>query len=161
VAAVAEPPAPPKERRRRGSPAITQTIVLADDNKDGAWTLAELLSAAGHTVHVGHNGQQALQQIEEHHPCVAVLDIGMPMLDGYEVARRVRAQPWGKDVMLIAVTGWGQDSDQQKAMQAGFFAHLTKPVDLPRLHQLIASVSEGKTKRTHHAISNGTEPKGK
>ncbi len=139
---------PAAERRKRGPRVASQCIVLADDNKDGAWTLAELLKAAGHTVHVAHNGQQALQQIEEHRPSVAVLDIGMPILDGYEVARHVREQAWGHEVMLIAATGWGQESDQRNAAQAGFFAHLTKPVDLVRLYQLIDSVSVINTKKS-------------
>jgi two-component system CheB/CheR fusion protein len=125
------------ERRSLVPRPAGQTIVLADDNQDGAWTLAALMGAAGHTVHVAHNGEQALKLIEQYRPTVAVLDIGMPILDGYEVAIRLRELPWGQDVTLIAATGWGQDSDQQRAAQAGFFAHLTKPVDLAHLYRLI------------------------
>ena len=105
------------------------TVLLADDNHDAADTLAELLRMDGHTVHTAMDGAQAAAMALKLKPDVLVLDIGMPGLNGYEVARRIRAQPWGQLPYLIAATGWGQEHDRQQAHEAGFDLHLTKPFD--------------------------------
>jgi signal transduction histidine kinase len=115
-----------------------RTILVADDNADTLESLATLLSLEGHSVHTASDGRQTLERAERHHPEVALLDIGMPGLDGYEVARRIRAQPWGRRMTLVALTGWGQESDQSRSRAAGFDSHLVKPVDLKLLMQLLS-----------------------
>jgi CheY-like chemotaxis protein len=126
---VTEPrPAAPGRRR----------ILIADDNPDAADSLAMLLELEGHEVRVAHLGRTALSVAQEFRPDAALLDIGMPDLTGYEVARELRREPWGASVQLIALTGWGQDGDRRQALEAGFDHHLTKPVDLERLAELIA-----------------------
>lgn len=121
-------------------PGSTRTVLLADDNRDAVDVLAELLRLDGHLVHTANDGLQAVKLAAQLQPDVLVLDIGMPGMNGYEVARHVRAQPWGSRPLLIAATGWGQEDDRQKALAAGFDLHLTKPFD-PL--QLSAVISEG------------------
>jgi signal transduction histidine kinase len=111
-------------------------VLIADDNQDAAETMALLLRVVRHEVHVASDGPAALELAQRVRPDVAVLDIGMPGLTGYEVAERIRAEPWGREMILIAVTGWGQQSDKNKAQMAGFDHHLTKPVDPSELEQL-------------------------
>lgn len=123
--------------------AAALRILVADDNRDAAETLGMLLSVSGYQVELCHSGTEAASRITQWRPNVAILDIGMPGMDGYEVAREVRAQAWGNDVRLIALTGWGQEEDQKASRSAGFDYHLTKPVDLPELEQVIASLSSG------------------
>jgi signal transduction histidine kinase/CheY-like chemotaxis protein len=112
-------------------------VVVSDDNRDAADTLADFLKLEGHEVAVAYDGEQALQQYERLRPEVVLLDIGMPKLDGYEVARRIRAQTTGAQPLLIALTGWGQAKDKAEAQAAGFDHHLTKPVDPEALLQLL------------------------
>ena len=89
---------------------------------------------------MAHDGLGALQAAEIHRPEVMLLDIGLPVLNGYEVCRRVREQPWGKEVVLIAQTGWGQEEDRSRSREAGFDAHLVKPVDYGALMSLLGSL---------------------
>src|SRR6185437_8633781 len=104
-------------------------------------SLAMLLQIEGHEVQVAHDGLSALSIARAFRPHVAVLDIGMPQLDGYAVARALRKEPWGADAMVIALTGRGQEEDKRQAASAGFDVHLTKPVDPGRVASLIASVA--------------------
>ncbi|MDO9314849.1 MAG: ATP-binding protein [Burkholderiaceae bacterium] len=104
-------------------------ILIADDNRDAADSLALLLRLEHHEVHVAFAGASALAMAMRVQPQVAVLDIGMPGLDGYEVARRLRLQPGGPDMLILALTGWGRQEDQRKALAAGFDRHCTKPID--------------------------------
>ena len=112
-------------------------IVVADDNEDSAQSFAMLLSFSGHEVRVAHDGEQALDTMRNFRPDVAFLDIGMPLLSGYEVAEAVRAEPWGREMKLIAVTGWGQPDDKQRARTAGFDQHLVKPIDPSDVDRLL------------------------
>ena len=114
-------------------------ILLADDNRDALDSLATLLQCDGHEVHTAGDGAEALEVAAQCRPDVVLLDIGMPKLDGYEVARRIRAEPWGKNAILIALTGWGQDDDRRRSRDAGFDSHLVKPVDFTALLALLAS----------------------
>jgi signal transduction histidine kinase len=116
----------------------TRRILIADDNQDAAEALGMLLKMANHDVHLAGDGAAALELAARVRPDVAVLDIGMPGLTGYEVAERIRAEAWGRRILLIAVTGWGQKSDKEKAQTAGFDHHLTKPMDPTVLEQLFA-----------------------
>ncbi len=115
-------------------------IVLADDNRDAVESLELLLRIAGHDVHTVFDGAAAIGAVETLRPHVALLDIGMPNANGYEVARRIRAHAWGEDVYLVALTGWGQDADKRRAREAGFDAHLVKPVPPETLDELLATI---------------------
>jgi signal transduction histidine kinase len=115
-------------------------ILVADDNNDALESLATLLQLSGHEVYTASNGAVALESAEQHRPEVVLLDIGMPKLDGYEVARRIRAQPWGQRITLVALTGWGQESDRKRSQEAGFDSHLVKPLDLDKLTELLAAL---------------------
>jgi CheY-like chemotaxis protein len=119
------------------TPQIRRRILVADDNSDALESLATLLELGGHEVFSAANGALALESAERHLPEVALLDIGMPKLDGYEVARRIRAQPWGRRITLVALTGWGQESDRRRSGEAGFDSHLVKPLDLDKLTELL------------------------
>jgi PAS domain S-box-containing protein len=123
--------------RRAATDAPPLRVLVADDNRDAADSLALLLSLDGHTVRIARDGREALLLAESQRPEVALLDIGMPGLDGYELARRLRADPRHAGVRLIALTGWGQDEDRRRALDAGFDHHLTKPVDLDDLARLL------------------------
>jgi PAS domain S-box-containing protein len=115
-------------------------VLVVDDNRDAADALETLLELRGHTARAVYSGEEALEVGAELEPRVVLLDLGMPEVDGFETARRLRAEPWGRDVALVALTGWGQDSDRGKTREAGFDHHLVKPVDLPRLEKLLESV---------------------
>jgi len=128
----------PSSVRTGDAPRVRRRILVADDNADALETLATVLELGGHEVFSAANGSLALESAERHLPEVALLDIGMPLLDGYEVARRIRAQAWGKRITLVALTGWGQDSDRRRSQEAGFDSHLVKPLDLEKLTQLLA-----------------------
>ena len=119
------------------NPVKSRTILIADDNHDSAETLAELLRMDGYTVVTAPDGFHAIELATQLRPDIMVLDIGMPGLNGYEVAQRIRANPEGSVPLLIAATGWGQDSDRLKSIEAGFDLHLTKPFDPQELIDVI------------------------
>ena len=137
-----EPPVPaPGSAGAPAAPAPAHCrILVADDSHDTADSLAMLLRLSGHTVHVAHDGQQALAMAEAQRPQLALLDIGMPLLNGYETCRRIREQPWGQAMTLVAQTGWGQEEDRRRAREAGFDHHLIKPVDVNELEAILRSV---------------------
>jgi signal transduction histidine kinase len=120
--------------------AITRKlrILIADDNEDAADSMSLLLAAAGHDVTTVYDGLAAVESAATVRPDTVILDIGMPILDGYGAARRIREEPWGAAVFLIALTGWGQPEDRRHAAEAGFDLHLTKPVDPVRLAAVLA-----------------------
>jgi len=118
-------------------PAPRRRVLVADDNEDSAETMAMLLQALGHEVCIAHDGAQALEQARAFRPDVALLDIGMPRVDGYEAARRLRAEEWGRALVLVALTGWGQDEDRRRSEEAGFDRHLIKPVDIDALQEVL------------------------
>ena len=113
-------------------------ILVVDDNRDSADSLAMLLRFKGNDIRTAHDGVEALEVAEMFHPEIVLLDIGLPKLNGYDVARRIRQQPWGRDVLLIALTGWGKEEDRRLSQEAGFNFHLVKPVDLAALDELLA-----------------------
>jgi two-component system, sensor histidine kinase len=133
-------------------------IVVADDNRDAADSLKMLLEFAGHEVFVAYNGQQALDLGARERPQVFVLDVGMPDLTGYEVARRIRQQAWGRNVLLLAVTGWGQDDDKVKAKAAGFDFHFTKPVNPEQVEERVAAYLRAPRPVTSHAVGDYPRP---
>jgi len=115
-------------------------ILVVDDNRDGAESLAMMLTLMGNELRTAHDGLEALDVAAAFRPDLILLDIGMPRLNGYDTARRIRAQPWGKNTVLVALTGWGQEEDRQKTHDAGFNAHMVKPVDLAALEILLANL---------------------
>jgi two-component system CheB/CheR fusion protein len=115
-----------------------QTILIADDNHDAAESLSMLLKLSGHEVHVAHSGGQAFEAAKQLRPDIGIFDIGMPDFNGYELAEKIRHEAWGKALRLIALTGWGQESDKRRAAMAGFDHHLTKPVDPDELEKLFS-----------------------
>lgn len=119
--------------------AVNARIVVADDNVDAAESLALLLRLHGHEVHVANDGASALALLQQVRPQIALLDVGMPKMTGHEVATRTRAATWGSAITLIALTGWGQESDRSSALAAGFDAHFVKPVDSEALLHAIQS----------------------
>jgi CheY-like chemotaxis protein len=110
-------------------PADMRRILIADDSRDTADSLALLLRTYGHEVRVAYNGVSAFDEASVWKPDVVILDIGMPGPDGYEVCRRIRSEAWGESMLILAHTGWGKESDRQRAQQAGFDRHFVKPVD--------------------------------
>jgi two-component system CheB/CheR fusion protein len=133
-------PLPSKEesaRPRAASVMGRSRIVIADDNQDAARSLAQVLEHEGNEIRLAHDGMEALEVAESYRPDIVILDIGMPKLNGYEVARRIREKPWSKRVLLVALTGWGQDEDQRRASEAGFDRHLIKPIDPGVVHEIV------------------------
>jgi PAS domain S-box-containing protein len=126
----------PSERRAVVTP---RRILVVDDNRDSADSLAELLALHGHALCTAYDGPEALKAAEDFGPDVVLLDIGLPGMNGYEVARRIRAEDWGRSMRLVALTGWGQESDKRRARESGFDAHATKPVDPARLDALVGA----------------------
>jgi signal transduction histidine kinase/ActR/RegA family two-component response regulator len=117
-------------------------ILIVDDNRDAAETLGALLGRLGATVQVAHSGRDALWVLDAFTPDVVLLDIGMPEMDGFEVARRIRTHPRARHVLLVALTGWGQEQDQMQSREAGFDHHLVKPPDLDRLRELLIGAGD-------------------
>jgi signal transduction histidine kinase/ActR/RegA family two-component response regulator len=122
------------------SPAPQRRILIVDDNRDALESLGRLLQLAGHEVYQASDGPQALALAAEKRPDLIMLDIGMPGMDGYEVTRRIRAEPWGQAMVLVAVTGWGQDSDRRRSREAGFDSHWVKPLDAQKLGALLGTL---------------------
>ncbi len=120
-------------------PGIPKRILVVDDNVDSAESLAAFLRMHGNSTRVVHSPSAAFVVCEEFHPEIIFLDIGLPEMNGYEVARRLRATPLGGDICLVAITGWGGEKDKENAKAAGFNAHLTKPVDLSAVQALVQS----------------------
>jgi two-component system, sensor histidine kinase len=138
VAAHAGEPAP----RAHALPAasvdpLPQRILVADDNRDAADSLAVMLRMSGHDVRIAYDGQAALEAAETFRPALALLDIGMPRMNGYDTARALRGRPYGREVVLVALTGWGQPEDKHRSQQAGFDHHLVKPVDPSLIERLL------------------------
>jgi len=123
------------------SPAARLKVLVVDDNRDAADSCAVLLKLSGHVVRTAYSGRRALERAESFRPHALLLDIGLPDLDGYQLARQIRAQPWGRDTVLIAVTGWGQEENRRRAMDAGFDHHLTKPIAAETVEAILQSLA--------------------
>jgi signal transduction histidine kinase len=122
------------------STIVARRILVADDNSDALESLAQLLELGGHEIHKAADGVQALEAATRVRPDLVLLDIGMPGMDGYEVARRIRSQPWGREATLVALTGWGQETDRNRSREAGFDSHCIKPLDVQHLFTLLDSL---------------------
>ncbi|HLE84701.1 MAG TPA: ATP-binding protein [Thermoanaerobaculia bacterium] len=133
------PAGEPEKREGEGlAPTPPLRILVVDDNRDSAESLGMLFRLLGHEVRVAHDGLEAVAVAAELRPDAVVLDIGLPKLDGYGVAARIRGEEWGREATLIAVTGWGQEEDKERARAAGFDHHLVKPVDPTALIKLLS-----------------------
>jgi CheY-like chemotaxis protein len=122
------------------TPIVPRRFLVVDDNVDSATTLAALLEMKGNEVELAFDGLQAVESANRFHPDVILLDLGMPKLNGYDACRRIRAESWSRNTVLVAVTGWGQDSDRRKTSDAGFDAHIVKPVDVRLLEKTLGSL---------------------
>jgi CheY-like chemotaxis protein/two-component sensor histidine kinase len=134
----------PLEPDASALPSSSRSILVVDDNRDSAASLATLLGLLGNQTHIAHDGLEAVEATARLRPEVVLLDIGLPALNGYEACRRIRGEPWGKDIVLVALTGWGQEEDRRKSKEAGFDGHLVKPVDLDALTRLLADLEAAK-----------------
>lgn len=124
--------------------AVPRRILVVDDNKDSAESLAMLLRLTGHETRVAYDGLGAIEMAKQYRPDVVLLDIGLPKLNGFDACRQIRRQPWGEDIVIVALTGWGQDEDRRQSEKAGFDAHMVKPFDHVVLRQLLASLPSGR-----------------
>jgi PAS domain S-box-containing protein len=131
----AEPP--PSGARRR--------VMVVDDNRDAADTLAFSLEMLGHEIKVVYEAEQVVDASQDFQPEIVFMDVGMPKLNGFEVARRIRAQDWGSDIVLVALTGWGQEEDRRRSREAGFDHHLVKPAEIDEIERLCETALRGST----------------
>jgi CheY-like chemotaxis protein len=136
-----QPTPSPAEARGESAGATGPRILVVDDNADAATSLGRLLNLSGYNVSVAHDGLAALDEVTQFRPQVVLLDLGMPGMDGLETAARIRELPAGKDLSLIAVTGWGQDEDRERTGKAGFIAHFVKPIKLGQLEAFLSRIT--------------------
>ncbi len=132
---------PPPKPTLEEFPKKPHRILIVDDNKDAAKTLAILLNLEVKETHIAHDGLEGIEKAATYRPDVILLDVGLPKMNGYGVCRSIREQPWGKDILIVALTGWGQDEDRQKSEDAGFNCHLVKPVEFTELMKLLADLT--------------------
>lgn len=138
--AVTAQPVPAERREKQLSPTPVKhcRVLVVDDNEDSVDSLAMLLEMMGHEVRTANDGAKALGIADEFRPDVGIFDIGLPKMNGYELASELRQKPWAKDVVLVALTGWGQQEHRRRSADSGFNHHLTKPVELDVLQQILA-----------------------
>jgi CheY-like chemotaxis protein len=141
VSREAAPASPHKPGSRDDQPAGRRRVLIADDNRDSADSLAIMLSLMGHETQATYDGATVIEKAEAYNPDVILLDLGMPVIDGYEAARRIREQGWSNGVVLVALTGWGQEEDRVRAREAGFNFHLTKPANPHALGELLGATA--------------------
>ena len=137
--------------RAAGAPSAVEPasfplrVLVVDDNEDSAESLASLLRFGGHETATAHDGPEALVVAERFLPHVAILDVGLPTLSGHDVCRHLRTRPWGRDIFIVALTGWGQEEDRRKSIEAGFDDHFVKPLDHDKLLSRLRSVPAPRT----------------
>ncbi len=134
-----EPARKPTEESSAPAPVGARRVLIVDDNADSAESMAVLLRLRGHEVRLAYDGQSALEKAQTFRPDVMFLDLSLPKMDGYEVARRLRLEPEMKDILLVAMTGYGSEEDRQRTQEAGFYTHLIKPVDFDKVEELLSS----------------------
>ena len=121
---------------------VSRRVLVVDDNVDSAESMALLLRLQGHVVEIAHDGEEAIAIAERFRPEAMLLDLGMPKLNGFEVCQRIRQSPWGAGVLMVAQTGWGQAQDRARTIEAGFDAHLTKPIDPTAVQDMLVALKE-------------------
>lgn len=145
VAVREEEPLEPAAEEASGAASSKRRILVVDDHQDSAASLALMLRMLGNEIRVARDGLEAVAAAERFRPQVILMDLGMPKLNGYDATRRIREQPWGGEVLIIALTGWGQDADRVKSREAGCDGHLVKPVELPELERLLEELQGSRT----------------
>lgn len=135
---VEAPELPPEPTARAPTPTTACRILVVDDNRDSAESLTMLLNLTGYETHTAYDGLEAVEAAAAFRPDVILLDIGLPKLNGFEAARKIREQQSDKSLALVALTGWGQEEDRRRSEEAGFNAHMVKPVDYAALTKLLA-----------------------
>ena len=147
VSAAAE--SPEVERRAPAvGESIARRVLVVDDSVDAAESLAMLLAFEGHEIHKAHDGADAVRTAERLRPDIVLMDIGLPILNGYEACRRIRSQTWGETIIMVAITGWGQEEDREQSEAAGFDLHLVKPMDYDELLRIVASARSRTSAKT-------------
>jgi PAS domain S-box-containing protein len=145
---VALPSTPPIRPENDSRQAQSRRVLVVDDNADSAKTLGMMLKVMGQQIHIVHDGVSAIQAAEDFQPDLVFLDIGLPEVNGYEACRRIRQQPWSGDMVIVALTGWGQEEDRRRSEEAGFDHHLVKPIEIDMLRRLLGesrpAVSDGR-----------------
>jgi CheY-like chemotaxis protein len=143
VRLAAAPAAVESRQVDRAAPAAVDSsarrVLVVDDSRDAAESLAMLLEFEGHEIHKAHDGADAVTIAERVRPDIVLMDIGLPILNGYEACRRIRDHAWGAPIVMVAITGWGQEEDREQSRQAGFDLHLVKPVDHDELLRVVGS----------------------
>jgi CheY-like chemotaxis protein len=132
-------PQTPVKPEQSALDARPRRVLVADDNPEALESLGLLLEISGHEVRKSGDGGAAFQMAATWRPEVVLLDIGMPVLNGYDVAKRIRSETWGATMILVAISGWGQAEDRQRATEAGFDMHVRKPIGLPLLEEILAA----------------------
>lgn len=130
----------PSEITPGAPPPIKLRVLIVDDNKAAAMMLKMVVKMLGNEAETAGDGEEAIAVAAEFAPHIVLMDLGMPKMNGYEAARHIRQQPWGKKMLLVALTGWGQDEDRQRTAEAGFDHHLVKPAEPNDLQQLFDSI---------------------
>lgn len=133
-------------------------ILIVDDNRDAAMSLANLMEITGNETHTAHDGQEAVEAASRLRPDVILLDIGLPRLNGFEACRQIREAPWGKSMVIVALTGWGQADDRRKSLEAGFDGHLVKPADYGELTRLLDALRSARTTGKPRAVLAAVTP---
>ena len=145
---------PVQPHAAEANPPVRCRVLVADDNRDAAEALSLLLKLTGYDVVTAHTGSEALEVALQNRPQACLLDIGMPGMSGYDVARALRTHDWGRELLLVALTGWGQSQDVARAMAAGFDRHFTKPVDPSAVENVLAEFCRSRgTQQANHASS--------
>ena len=135
----------PEPTRDDTPPAAPRRVLVVDDNRDSAMSLSMLMKLTGSQTQTAFDGEEAVEQAAAYNPDLILLDIGLPKMNGYDACRAIRNEPWGKDIVIIALTGWGQDEDRRKSAEAGFNGHLVKPVDHAALVKVLAELQQPST----------------
>jgi PAS domain S-box-containing protein len=157
----APPPTPGRDEVEPGR-AAGRRILVVDDNRDSADSLAMLLRLEGNEAHVAHDGIEAVDAAARLRPDLILLDLGLPRMNGYSVCQRIRHEPWGREVTIVALTGWGQEEDRRRSTEAGFDGHLVKPVDHGELMRILAEGEAGGGDGTGRGRStDGSRPRGR
>jgi CheY-like chemotaxis protein len=141
----AEPASKPEEKVYATPSGGPMRVLVVDDNVDSAESMAVLLRLYGHEVRLAHDGEAALEEARSFKPDVMFLDLSLPKMDGYEVARRLRQEPATSGMTLVAMTGYGHEEERRRTQEAGFYSHLVKPVDFDLLRELLSSLSPNRT----------------
>jgi CheY-like chemotaxis protein len=123
-------------------------ILVVDDNRDSANSLAAFLRLQGHNVELAHDGAEAVTVAGKFRPEVILMDVGMPKLNGYRATQQIRKKPWGQDIVIIALTGWGQEADRERSREAQCDGHLVKPVDLSVLNKVLNDYAKRESRQT-------------